>query len=567
MFGLAQRLDYRVREQLGAAALAFADIYDRSWAVRTGRVLPRLFPSIEPRVDALRLVRKNQADAAQESLSASTLPESLRIRLLGFCLFEVFTEEDFRRLERSVNFFPVESLMASMLKRGRRVIHEDESDLLRSQVPGGIIVRDRSLLTPRAFMRVLKENQFGHFLMPSKVIKTLPEEIFFIRVAPFQVLPSLYAISFYVHLTSQARDELLKIHTSRYSAPFVLTGLSPEEIVQASPTTFDCDVLRKREIQQWKERLRIEVEAALRPFVSGYFSTLTKKGRLPAIDVYSLSGGPPITDAMDDWKPFYDWTSSLTTLGWCDSLGVDFVFGETYLSKLAHFQYGTDLSDGKRPISQLVLWEEPLKEKLTEEAATQNFFNQSGSALSVAGSDSSMEYACKMLAAMMPGLVVVRVLQGLQMSIGQLRLLAFSRLNKRFSLRSGFRLINRITREALLLDRIAGEFKKDSFWPIGFFDLTIFDVRRLRKSGSLDEDFTTDTEKRILERTGLLKNSSTQVQKWLTESLSLQNTKAVYWLSVIAAFVGMVSLLSGWESLIKLASKIIHLFSRLLLNG
>ena len=110
MFGLAQRLDYRVREQLGAAALAFADIYDRSSAARTLRVLRRLFPSIEPRVDALRLVRKNQADAAQESLRASTLPESLRIKSLCFCLFEVFTEEDFRRLERSVKFFPVESL-------------------------------------------------------------------------------------------------------------------------------------------------------------------------------------------------------------------------------------------------------------------------------------------------------------------------------------------------------------------------------------------------------------------------------------------------------------------------
>ena len=557
-------LDYRVRERLGEAALAFAESDDGSISARVRNLLVRIFPSIEACVNALRLVRKNQSEATEESIADSRIPDGIQIRFLGFCILEVLTVEDFRRLETSVSFFPIESLFVSMIRKGRTANLDDESDLLRHQVPGGIIVKDKSLLDPGALTSLLGADQIGHSMMPSRVIKTLPDTVLFVQVFPVQVLPSLFTISVYVHLTAAAAEELLNLHNAAYRPPFILKGLSAEKIIRASPHKLDSDLLRKRQIQQWKRNLRGEIETAVRPLLSGYFSNLTKTSRgaaLPTIDVYSLRGAPTIPDAMEDWKQFYDWTSSSRTLGWGDPLGLDFVLGESYVSNLAHFQWGNDVDGRHRPVSHLVLWEEPCKEKLTAEAANNDWLSQSRSAMSLPGADPVMEYACKMLGVMKPGLVVVRVLQGLQLSLDRLRLLAFSRLSKKLSLRVGFRLINSITREALLLDRIAGEFRKERFWPMGLFDLTLFDVQRLRKPGGPDENFTTETEKDITETTDLLKTSSSQVQRWLGESLSLRNTKAIFWLSVVGMFVAVISLISGWESLAGLTLKIFHLMS------
>jgi hypothetical protein len=138
-------------------------------------------------------------------------------------------------------------------------------------------------------------------MMPSRVIKTLPDTVLFVQVFPVQVLPSLFTISVYVHLAAAAAEELLNIHNAAYQPPFVLRGLTAEKIIRASPTKLDSDLLRKKQIQHWKENLRGEVETAVRPLLSGYFSTLTKASRgeaFPTIDVYSLRGAPTIPDAM-----------------------------------------------------------------------------------------------------------------------------------------------------------------------------------------------------------------------------------------------------------------------------
>lgn len=401
--------------------------------------------------------------------------------------------------------------------------------------------------------------------MPSRVLETLPKGVLCVQVFPVELLPSLFMISIYVHLTEEARQELLDLHNKLYLAPFLLRGLSPQKIIGGSPTRVDSDFLRKQSIRKWKENLRGGVEMPLRPLLSGYFLHFARRGsrKLPAVEIYSLRGGPTIPDLMEEWKPFYDWTSNAVNLGWAAALGMDFVFGETFVSNLAHFQWGSVIDGKKRPVSQLVLWEEACKQQL--EADSKNaIVSQSQRVLSFPGADPLMEYGAKMLGVMNRGIGVVRVLQGLQLSIDKLRLLAFSRLNKKLPLRLGFRLINRITRDALLLERIDGEFPTERFWPLGLLDLTLFEVQRLRKGGWPDENFTTSVEKEIAEKVELLKNHSSQVQKWVAESLSLRNTKAILWLTIVGLILAIVSVISGWESLLKLASKLSELLGYLI---
>ena len=560
------RLDYLSRKMLGEALLAFAVADAKSLSGRVRSLLLRLAPTLEAQVNALRAVDENRSQAARQSIDESRFPSGLEVRLLGFCLLEVFTIEDFRSVESTVNFFPIDSLFVSMLKSARTIDDDEmDGDMLRHQIPGGIIVRDKSLLDPGALRTLLQPEQIGHSLMPSRVLETLPKGVLCVQVFPVELLPSLFMISIYVHLTEEARQQLLDLHNKLYLAPFLLRGLSPQKIIGGSPTHVDSDFLRKQSIRKWKESLRSGVEVALRPLLSGYFSHFARLGRrkLPAVEIYSLRGGPTIPDLMEEWKPFYDWTSSAVTSGWAAPLGMDFVFGETFVSSLAHFQWGNVIDGKKRSVSQLVLWEEACKQKL--EADSNNaIVSQSQRVLSFPSADPLMEFGAKMLGVMNRGIALVRVLQGLQLSIDKLRLLAFSRLNKKLPLRLGFRLINRITRDALLLERIDGEFPTERFWPLGLLDLTLFEVQRLRKGGWPDENFTTSVEKEIAEKVELLKNHSSQVQKWVAESLSLRNTKAILWLTIVGLILAIVSVISGWESLLKLASKLSELLGYLM---
>lgn len=144
------RLDYLLRKMLGETLLAFAVADSKSLSGRIRGLLLRLVPTLEVQVNALRDVAENRYQAAQQSIDESRFPNGLEVRLLGFSLLEVFTIEDFRTLESTVNFFPIDSLFVSMLK-GARTIDDDEmdDDTNRHQMPGGIIVRDKSLLDPR----------------------------------------------------------------------------------------------------------------------------------------------------------------------------------------------------------------------------------------------------------------------------------------------------------------------------------------------------------------------------------------------------------------------------------
>jgi len=522
------------------------------------RLLLRLAPKLENQLTALRTVRENREQAVRQSFDESRFPNGVELTLLGFCLMEVFTIEDFRNIESTVNFFPIDSLFLSMFKAARTIGDvETDADMLRHQIPGGIIVRDKSLLDPGALRALLQPNQIGHSLMPSRVLPTLPEGVLCVQVFPVEVLPSLFMISIYVHLTEEARQQLLGLHNELYVPPFLVRGLSAQEIVRGTPTRVDSDFLRKQSLRNWKEDLRSGVEVALKPLLAGYFSHFAghSQRKLPAVDIYSLRGGPTIPDLMEEWESFYDWTASTETLGWAGPLGMDFVFGETYVSNLAHFQWGNTIDGKKRSISQLVLWEEACKQKI--EADSKNpIVGGTHEVLSFPGADPLMEYGAKVLGVMNRGIAIVRVLQGLQVSIDKLRLSAFSRVNKRLPLRLGFRLINQIARDGLLLERIAGEFPGERFWPLGLLDLTLFDVQRLRRGGWPDENFTTRVEKEIAEKVDLLKKNSSQVQKWVAESLSLRNTKAVLWLTVVGLILAAVSVMSGWESLFKLVTKV-----------
>lgn len=516
---------------------------------------------IESLLTALSVIEQQRRQNVEESYNESRLPLGTEIQFLGFCLFEVFTIEDFRQLDFS-RFFPVESLLRSMILRRHTMIDDHQINVARHQAPS-IIVRDKCLLDPGPLGSFLDDGkQIGHPLAQSCVMPRLPHEILFVQVWPTKILPSLFAITIYVHLTKEGSQRLLELHNQKYQPTVILRRLGEQSILASTPSRLDSDLLRKKTIRKWKESLRREVEVALRPFLSGYFSNSFKagyRGGLPVIDIYALKGGPQIAHNVEDWKPFYDWTSENSR--WAEPIGIDLIWGTTYVSNLAYFNWGKDFDGSRRPVSQLLLWEESCLQKIKSEDQKNEFFSQSRSAFSLKSADELMDYASRLLMAMIPGISVLQVLEGLQTSIERLRLVAFSGLSKKLTMRAAFRLINKVTREAMLLDRIELEFRKDRLWPFGLFSLVMLDVKGLRRPASPESSLTTDTDEQINEKIALLKMSSAQVQKWLSESLSLKNTAAVLWLSFIALFVAILSLVGGWEAFSKLITEVSQLIT------
>src|SRR5438045_4131015 len=136
-FKITNRFRLRIKLGVGRAALKWAEANDTSFLGRLRRWAIRTSPSIEARTNALRVVTANQRQSAEDSYLQSRIPTDIEIKFLGFCLFEVFTIEDFKQLEHSLRFFPIDSLLMSMIRKARTDTDE-EIDFQRDQAPGGI---------------------------------------------------------------------------------------------------------------------------------------------------------------------------------------------------------------------------------------------------------------------------------------------------------------------------------------------------------------------------------------------------------------------------------------------
>ena len=485
-------------------------------------------------IQVLQETRKHQWETSKEAYERSRPPEGVEMDFLYFRLVEMFQLEDFESLKDGITRL-IPGLKDDLLSYGFLANFERQAESIHggSQMRLGYLFRDR------------KQRNIG--MDPYRIMPELPEEVHFIVLDAHKLLPSVFAVTFDVHLSDEATRHLVRLQDRRYLPRLKLRKAVPWKLWEHGFSETDANMEMRRTILEWLAALRGRVELCLKPFINGHFmrSSSGKPARLPAIEVYGLKGVP------EEVEPFYRWTKGARW--WLDSLGFDFVFN-TYSDGSLVFirprdenRLGLSSDFGQPAFRLVVLWEPYLRSADT----------------GLHGGDEKTTVIHKtryVLTALLPNVALLRFLDSVQTSIEKIRRVSYLTMKSGRRLGRYLKLSATIQRESMLLERISldvGQQKQVLDHKMKGLETLEFIVNPAdkKKRGDLRDD----TNKTIEHRMSLLKSQLSLVRTSSTEFVTLQNMRAIYrlqWyvlvLAIIATVATIVSALATWPNVLEL---------------
>ena len=222
-------------------------------------------------LSSLQSLRSEQRKSAADAPLAVAPPKGTRLSLAFIRLAEAYPIEHFDRVHATIqSFFPTTygGFTASTLDR---LDAELRSFTFASRWSIGILSRES-----RRHQRVIS------------VMPKLPTSVDYIPVEMHNILPSVAVLTFDVHLTELASDELNAVQAAACLPEVKLRSLlawqaGHSKVVGSS--TRPC-------VRAWVDRFRARVETALnRHLGRGIFgSVATERPRLPIVEVYFING-------------------------------------------------------------------------------------------------------------------------------------------------------------------------------------------------------------------------------------------------------------------------------------
>jgi hypothetical protein len=374
-------------------------------------------------------IRKRQREEADRTYKQSRPPNNIAIDFLYFRLFELFHVEDFERLKDGlIRLFPG----------------------LNDNLSGNFSVEFKNLSENilgaggwRYIGRVTKESRpFGAII--HREIPKLPEEVSFVEVKLYKILPSIFVITLDVYLTNMATTHLVDLQNKQYLPKGRFLQLIPLRPYPAYSSNTSEQVMAQK-VLEWIDRLHYQVEVCFKPFINGHFmnSSDGKNASLPAIEVYSIQGVPEFRYAFEKWER--------EARNWYESLGFDFLFD----------YYG----DGKQffTLSEYSIWTNENEElRCPRLVVLGNAYLRSIRTDMFGGDDriAVSHYTEKTLTELLPFLVIFEFLSSARKKVALLRKLAFDRMSTKAQLNEQIRLNNSLRHEKMLIDRIFMEFEQ-----------------------------------------------------------------------------------------------------------
>jgi len=461
-------------------------------------------------VRSFRRIRESQRRRAENAFQRSRAPEGAELSFLYFRLIEVFHLEDFGQL-----YSGLVRLLPGLVDHP--IYESFSSDFAhRSQSLEGTSWEKVGYLT-RDDAPVLAT------LDAHRKIPGLPEEVRSVAVEVYKVLPSIYAVTFDVYLNGTATERLNQLHDKRYLPAIRFHRTIPlkrlgGKVLLGGRSESNPNEAMEREILDWSDKLRSGVERCIRPYLRGYFSRQSAGGvaRLPAVEVFALSGTPAEQEAFDRWAS--------EARSWLNAFGLSRI-NRARRSGGIIFSEPREREGGQWPQRLVVLREESLRSIDLDE-----YEGDESSAI--------MEHTGESLDALTPAIVLKQYLAAIERQVEKLRTAALGSMRSSRGLNKYIGQGNRIHQESHLLDRLSMEFTQER---------------------PLLEHTTdgTDAEQRSIElRIEFLRRQLTYVSSTFSEYLALRNMTANYrlqWyvlvLSVIATVASVISVIVSWPNI------------------
>jgi hypothetical protein len=141
-------------------------------------------------------------------------------------------------------------------------------------------------------------------MKPVRQISTLPREVDLIEVALSKTLASMIMLTLDVRLNEAATQRLRDLHARHYLPSVQFTPLVPYSSRRLGSSQTTSEIEMRATILNSFRALRADIEGALTPWVSGYFTEIAGSSRpcLPATEAFVLRGVPTEEAAFRAWR-------------------------------------------------------------------------------------------------------------------------------------------------------------------------------------------------------------------------------------------------------------------------
>ena len=475
-------------------------------------------------IRSLQRIQETNDRQAEDWQKKTKPPEGCELEFLHLRLIELFNIEEFEKLRRGLlKLFPA---LENQTGEGDFL----ESFRSRSETIEGGVWQDLGTIFRESKQRLIGGNA-------SRTIERLPEDVRFIKLAFHQFLPSVIVIIADVYLTPEAAGRLSGIQARAYHREVRFKNLLPWKAWRGYSLT-GPQILQKRAVLNWLNDLRAGVEGGLRPYLSGQFMQQTSKrgSRLPAIEVYALRGSP-------EPEKYLRW--AIKARHWLGSYSLEYS-PHSYGDKRHIFlpRDPTGIGGGRSAAHRLiVLWDELIKTVSAEGY----------------GGDERLaviHHTEDLLGALVPRVTILDFLRSIQRNVERLRAITFESMASRKRMGAYFRLYGRVTREAMLLERVALEFDQQKW-------LVEHETQRLTeliadpgREGVDKPNLQKDSLQAIQNQLDLLKKYLSHVRTFFSDFVTQQNIRGTYrlqwlvfWLSIIATLAAILGAIAGWPAL------------------
>jgi hypothetical protein len=468
-------------------------------------------------MDELRRIKKSQDEDSQNNFQRTRPPEGTDIEYIYFRIFDIFQIED------------TDSLINGL----KKLFPKFDDPFFRGDYHEKFI-RNATGISVGEWLNLgyLYRERKGRFSGDiSKELRELPPQVDYLHIALHKVLPSIFVLTYDVHLDDCATNELKQLQCSFYRSKIRFRKIIPFGRAGGGYSSTPSEIVMKQEITNWLSRIRYHVEKCIEPFLGGeFFSDKSSNNpRLPAIEIFGFKGMPESKTALWDWISNSMW--------WLESLGFHVMqigaFTDGKLIYVPRIWQNDDRNPS--PYRVIVMWDQYLESINLEMYGGNEKF---------AIADNTQE---DFLEAILSPLVIFELLRRFQMKFEKIRQNVFKTMKpfifNGYYLGKYIKLSDNVLHASALYDRISKDFEYEA----DNISKKLKAVSDFREVGTPRENSPRQLDQKLLEgvkyRIGIFKDHVDFAMNWLSQYVALRNLSVTYYLALVAGITALISLL------------------------